>query len=235
MLDGAILANTRTDCTVAGTILDNCYGLNRPDIEQQHQGYGNAANSGFQFAFGLGGDPILGIFDIFTPTPLGAALVGFTVPGKHTLSVRVGDVDDTVVQWGSISVNLVCDPASPNPDRASFGNIDAPTTIVSGTTPVLGWAFDLDGGVTSVDVVIDGTTIANLTAAAGTYGLRRDDVVASDPRVTTPFVGFAYGLDTTKLGDSQHDLTIYAYDHAAHRTSIGRRKFVVFNNTATKD
>ena len=85
MLDGAILANTRTDCTVAGTILDNCYGLNRPDIEQQHQGYGNAANSGFQFAFGIGGDPILGIFDIFTPTPLGAALVGFTVPGRHTL------------------------------------------------------------------------------------------------------------------------------------------------------
>ncbi len=235
MLDGAILANTRTDCTVAGTILDNCYGLNRPDIEQQHQGYGNAANSGFQFAFGVAGDPILGIFDIFTPTPLGAALVGFTVPGKHTLSVRVGDEDDTVVQWGSISVNLTCDPSSSNPDRASFGNIDAPTTLVSGVTQVLGWAFDLDGGVTSVDVVIDGTTVANLTAAAGTYGLRRDDVVASDPRVTTPFVGFAYGLDTTKLGDSAHDLTIYAYDHAAHRTSIGRRTFLVFNNTATKD
>ena len=84
MLDGAILSNTRTDCSVAGTVLNNCYGLNRPDIEQQHQGYGNAANSGFQFAFGVAGDPILGIFDILTPTPLGTALVGFTVPGKHT-------------------------------------------------------------------------------------------------------------------------------------------------------
>jgi hypothetical protein len=234
MLDGALLANTRSDCTVAGTILDNCYGLNRPDIEQQHQGYVNAANSGFQFAFGIAGDPILGIFDIFTPTPLGAALVGFTVPGKHTLSVRVGDEEETVTEWGAISVNITCDPTSSNPDRASFGNIDAPTTMASGTTEVLGWAFDLDGGVTSVDVVIDGSTVANLTAAAGTYGLRRDDVVASDVRVTTPFVGFAYGLDTTTLGDSEHDLTIYAWDHAAHRTLIGRRKVVVFNNTSAK-
>ena len=161
--------------------------------------------------------------------------MGFTVPGKHTLSVRVGDEEDTVVQLGAISVNVTCDPSSSNPDRASFGNIDAPTTIRQRHDAGARMGVRSGRGVTSVDVVIDGTTIANLTAPAGLTGCGATTSWPRTPRVTTPFVGFAYGLDTTKLGDSQHDLTIYAYDHAAHRTSIGRRKFVVFNNTATKE
>ncbi len=76
--------------------------------------------------------------------------------------------------------------------------------------------------------------IANLNAPAGTYGLRRDDVPADDSRVTSPFVGFAYVLDTTRLGDTEHDLTIYA-NSGSHRTLIGRRQFVVFNNSAFKN
>jgi hypothetical protein len=48
----------------------------------------NADNSGFQFIFGVSRDPFLGLFDIFTPTPSGVALVGFTIGGKHTLSLR---------------------------------------------------------------------------------------------------------------------------------------------------
>jgi hypothetical protein len=236
MLDGALIANTRTDCVISGTAFANCYGLNRPDIARGYQGYVNSANSGFQFTFGLSRDPSIGLFDIFIPTPAGVVLAGFTLPGKHTLSVRVGDEEETFTEFGEISVDITCDSTSSNPDRASFGNIDSPgpEQLVNGLFPVFGWAYDFDGGVRSVDLVVDGFLWANLNPAAGTYGLRRDDVPASDIRVPTPFVGFAYGLDTTKLGDSEHDLTIYAYDPAGHRTLIGRRKFVVFNNTPTK-
>ena len=230
LLDGAILANTRADCVVSGTAIANCYGLSRPDVARSHQGYVNADNSGFQFIFGVSRDPFLGLFDIFTPTPSGVALAGFTIGGKHTLSIRAGDEEETFSQFGEISVDLTCD-TSANPDKASFGNVDSPAEgqMISGSYQVLGWAFDLDGVISSLDLAVDGVVIANLNAPAGTYGRRRDDVPQKDSRVTTPFVGFAYVLNTTTLGDSEHDLTIYA-NQGTHRTLIGRRKFVVFNS-----
>jgi hypothetical protein len=234
MLDGALLANTRTECTVTGNVFANCYGLSRPDIAHQYQGFVNSANSGFQFSFGLSRDPFLGLLDIIIPTPLGTVLAGYTLPGKHTLSVRVGDEEETVTEFGALSVDITCDSSS-NPDRASFGDVDAPTQdqFINGLFQVFGWVYDLDGAVSSLDLAIDGFVIANLNPVAGTYGIRRDDVPVKDNRVLSPFVGFAYGLDTTTLGDSQHDLTIYA-NSGSRRTLIGRRKFVVFNNTATK-
>ena len=234
MLDGALLANTRSQCTVTGNIFANCYGLSRPDIAHEYQGFVNSANAGFQFNFGLSRDPFLGLLDIIIPTPLGTVLAGYTLPGKHTLSVRVGDEENTVTEFGAMSVNITCD-ASSSPDRASFGDVEAPTQdqFINGTFQVSGWVFDMDGAVSSLDLAIDGFVIANLNAVNGMYGIRRDDVPIKDNRVTSPFVGFAYPLDTALLGDSQHDLTIYA-NSGSYRTLIGRRQFVVFNNSANK-
>jgi hypothetical protein len=235
MLDGSILANTRIDCTIAGTTaVANCYGLSRPDIASLYQGYVNSANSGFQFNFAVSRDALSGLFGIFIPTPQGTILAGYTLPGKHTLSVRVGDEEETVTEWGAMSVYVTCDGS--NPDRASFGTVDSPTEeqFINGAFQVFGWASDLDGGVKSVDLAVDGTVIVNLNPVNGGYGIRRDDVLAKDLRVGTPFVGFAYVLDTLTLGDTEHDLTVYANDALGHRTLIGRRKFVVYNNTSTK-
>jgi hypothetical protein len=234
MLDGALLANTRSQCTVSGNIFANCYGLSRPDIAHQYQGFVNSANAGFQFTFGLSRDASLGLLDIIIPTPFGTVLAGYTLPGKHTLSVRVGDEENSVTEFGAMSVNITCD-ASSNPDRASFGDVDAPTQdqFINGTFQVFGWVYDMDGAVSSLDLAIDGYVIANLNPVAGTYGIRRDDVPVEDYRVLSPFVGFAYALDTTALGDSQHDLTIYA-NSGSRRTLIGRRQFVAYNNTANK-
>ena len=50
----------------------------------------------------------------------------------------------------------------------------------------------------------------------------------------TPFVGFNYLLDTTALPDSEHDLVIYGFDASGRKSEVGRRKFVVLNNTETK-
>ena len=170
------------------------------------------------------------------PTPTGTALTGFTLPGIHQLSLRVGDVEETVTEFGQMSVNLNCDLATATPDKASFGNVDSPTEeqFVNGAFQIIGWASDLDAGVRSVELDVDGSLVATLTVADGTYGLQRTDVAASDVRVTTPNVGFAYVLDTTQLGDSQHDLTVYVNDSSGHRTLIGRRRFVVYNNNSTK-
>jgi hypothetical protein len=236
LLDGVILSNTHRDCTIAGTAFVNCYGLNRPDVGKLYTGYSNADNSGFQFNFGISRDPTLGLFDVFIPTPQGVALAGLTTAGKHTLSLRAGDEDDTVSEFGALSVNVTCDTASTNPDRASFGDVDSPRSGqgTTGTFHVTGWVFDLDSVVLSVDLVVDGSIIANLNVPSGTYGLRRDDVVAKDVRVTSPFVGFAYDLDTGVFGDSEHDMTIYANASNGRRTLIGRRQFSVFNNSPIK-
>ena len=78
---------------------------------------------------------------------------------------------------------------------------------------------------------VDGQVVGNAT-----YGLSRPDVPANDPRVPSVSVGFSFLLDTTRLSDSEHDLVIYVVDSTfgtPRRTEIGRRKFVVNNNTLT--
>jgi hypothetical protein len=243
LLDGAIVANTRTDCVLFNNLLANCYGLNRPDVGQTYAGFVNANNSGFRFTFALSRDPGQQFFDVLIPVPGGVKGVGTPRlgAGKHTLSIRVGDEKETETELASLSVDLVCDIGSSSPDKASFGNIDSPipNQYINGIFPIFGWAFDLDGGVlggvTAVDVDIDGQVVATLTPANGMYGIFRPDVPANDFRVTTPFVGYSYLLDTTKLGNAPHDLAIYAFDRAGHRAEIGRRQFTVFNNNPTKD
>jgi hypothetical protein len=53
--------------------------------------------------------------------------------------------------------------------------------------------------------------------------------------VPTPFVGFFYPIDTTHMTDTEHDLVIYAFDAQGRRSEVGRRKFVVINNSAIKE
>jgi hypothetical protein len=235
LLDGAILANTRTDCvqTATGGLI-NCYGINRPDVARSYSGYVNADNAGFLFSFGLiqSSTDSTGQIAITIPTadPGIFDIVGFTRPGKHTLAVRVGDEEEALTQIGAMSVDVLCDPTGA--DFPSFGYIDAPSDyqFINGIFNVFGWAADLNG-VLRIEVDVDGQVVGNAT-----YGLSRPDVPRADPRAPSVSVGFSFPLDTTLLSDSEHDLVIYVVDATfglPRRTEIGRRKFVVNNNTLT--
>jgi hypothetical protein len=235
LLDGAILANTRSDCIQTGNgALVNCYGINRPDVARNYSGYVNADNAGFLFAFGLitsSTDPT-GQIAITRPTadPTIFNVVGFTRPGKHTLAVRVGDEEEALTQIGAMSIDVLCDPTGA--DFPAFGYIDTPSDyqFINGIFNVFGWAFDFNG-VQRIEVDVDGQVVGNAT-----YGLSRPDVPANDPRVPSIQVGFSFLLDTTRLSDSEHDLVIYVVDSTfgtPRRTEVGRRKFVVNNNTLT--
>lgn len=236
LLDGAIIANTRTDCTQsANGALVNCYGINRPDVARNYSGYVNADNAGFLFSFGLVSTSSAeesvcgGLISIVLPT---GEVVGCTLPGKHTLAVRVGDEEETLTQLGAMSVNVFCDPTGA--DFPAFGYIDTPSDyqFINGIFNVFGWAFDFNG-VQRIEVDVDGQVVG--TAA---YGLSRPDVPSTDPRVPSVSVGFSFLLDTTRLSDSEHDLVIYVVDQqfgVPGRTEIGRRKFVVNNNVLTHD
>ncbi len=231
LLDGAILANTRTDCIQLGQALTNCYGVNRPDVARNYSGYVNADNAGYLFSFGLirnQDDPTgqiqivlpTSVFDFFIPT-------GVTVPGKHTIAIRVGDEEETVAQIAAISVDILCDQSSG--DQPAFGFIDTPSDyqFINGVFEVFGWATDFQQ-VLRVEVDVDGQVVG-----IANYGLNRPDVRAVDPRVFSNNVGFSFLLDTTQLSDSAHDLVIYVVDRQGNRSEIGRRKFVVNNNVAT--
>jgi len=236
LLDGAIIANTRTNCIqTADGALVNCYGINRPDVARSYSGYVNADNAGFVFSFGLissSTDPS-GDIAIVLPTVISTEnppVVGFTRPGKHTLAVRVGDEEEAVTQIGAMSVDVLCDPTGAN--LPAFGFIDTPSRyqFINGIFNVFGWAFDVNG-VQRVEVDVDGQVVG-----IATFGLSRPDVPLADPRVPSVSVGFSFLLDTTKLSDSEHDLVVYVVDNrfgTPGRTEIGRRKFVVNNNTLT--
>jgi hypothetical protein len=234
LLDGAILANTRTDCVQVGSALVNCYGINRPDVARNYSGYVNADNAGFLFSFGLisSSADATGQIAITLPTsdPELFSVVGFTRPGKHTLAVRVGDEEEALAQIGAMSVDVLCDPTGA--DFPAFGYIDTPSDyqFINGIFNVFGWAFDFNG-VQRIEVDVDGQVVGNAT-----YGLSRPDVPRNDPRAPSINVGFSFLLDTTQLSDSEHDLVIYVVDNrfgAPGRTEIGRRKFVVNNNVLT--
>ncbi len=234
LLDGALLANTRSDCIQVGRNFINCYGINRPDVARSYSGYVNADNAGFSFGFALirSSDDPSGLIAIALPTAQAQTfrVVGYTLPGKHTLAVRVGDEEETVTQLGAMSVDIFCDQTEF--DRPAFGYIDTPSDyqFINGIFEVFGWATDLDG-VQRIEVDVDGQVVG-----LATYGLSRPDVPAADPRVGSINVGFGFALDTTQLSDSEHDLVIYVVDltfGVPRRTEIGRRKFVVNNNVLT--
>ena len=255
LIDGQIIANTRRDCVRAETVLANCYGVNRPDVARAYPGYVNVDNSGFLFLFALQQDPVSGLFDVLIPDPFGRPIcAGFIAPGKHTIAIRAGDEKETVTQFAAISVDAVCDTGT-FADQSAFGYIDSPSSLqfVKGVFSFSGWAFDYDNGgaaanvngITQLDIDVDGQVVGSLFPPFAS----RPDVPANDFRVPstfistgpTAFVGWAFNFDTTKLSDTQHDLVVYAWDtpnpgsgRPSFRSEIGRRKFVVFNNTGPK-
>lgn len=236
LLDGVIIANTRRDCFQSGSALVNCYGINRPDVARLYPGYVNADNAGFLFTFSFIRDPFSNLLAVVRQTAIGFQIVGFTVPGKHTLALRVGDEEETVIQIGAMSVDILCD-SSPANDRPAFGYIDSPGVyqFINGLFRVSGWAFDYDdirvtaGIEDGIEIDVDGQVIARTN-----NDLARPDVPSADPRVNTQFVGFSIPLDTTRLTDGEHDLVVYVVDAPGRRSEIGRKKFVVDNSNITK-
>jgi hypothetical protein len=255
LIDGAIIADTRRDCVRTDNLLVNCYGVNRPDVARAYSGYVNADNSGFLFVYALAQDQFNGLLQVLVPDTFGHPVVaGYTTSGKHTIAIRAGDEKETVTQLAVISVDVLCDLGA-FADRPAFGYIDVPTDLqfMKGIVSFSGWAFDYDNGgqssevngITRLDIDVDGQVVGSLFPPFAS----RPDVPANDYRVPatatgtgpTAFVGWAFTFDTGRLSDTQHDLVVYAVDtpnaatgRPAFRTEIGRRKFVVFNNTKTK-
>jgi hypothetical protein len=191
----------------------NCYGLPRYDIARYYPTFPDSPRSGF-----------LVTLDV-------ATLMSFGVrPGHHSLKIRAGDMEQTfadIPHSDGIPVFFTC-TTSENYDFASMGYIDYPhhPDLIGGMVTFHGWALDENGGVASVQIIVDGHVMGTAQ-----YGLPRPDV-----RQVYPFIsgsgtsGWQFTLDTTKLSNAKHRLTVRVFDAAGNPPSeIGSIDFYVAN------
>lgn len=212
LVDGAILANTRTGCFFAPETggLSDCYGLIRQDIESRFPGLKDSPSAGYRFVLDLG--LLLNL--------------GF-VPGFHVITIRGGDISGQVANIDEIPVTFLCDEFAGN--EGAIGYIGQP---INGLTykdylNVSGWAIDWET-VDTVEIWVDGEEVGEAL-----YGFGRPGVPTYYP--SYPFAanaGFNFQLDTTTLSDGRHQLQVFINDREGGRTLIGERDFVVNNLVA---
>ncbi|MEO8218061.1 MAG: Ig-like domain-containing protein [Acidobacteriota bacterium] len=213
MIDGTRVLST-DDCqfsAATGTYV-NCYGIPRFDVSRYYPTYPDAPRAGYVFSLDVGRL----ITDYHYPV------------GSHTMKIRVGDQEQTfgeIPGTSGIPVFFTCQ--SDQQDFASLGYIDFPNKqdFVKGTVTFSGWAIDENGGVSTVEIRVDG-----VLAGMALYGLVRTDVAAAYPTVVNSLAsGWRFNFDTTQLSDSKHRLTVEVLDNRGHRNIIGSVDFYTDN------
>jgi hypothetical protein len=97
--------------------------------------------------------------------------------------------------------------------------------VVSGTTPVIGWAFADAVNVSKVEVLLD-----DVTDGTASYGEPRPDVQMADP--DSPLnVGFSYSLNTARYLDGPHRIYVRVTDSG--NIAIAPSVPIVFSNAAS--
>lgn len=128
-------------------------------------------------------------------------------------------------------VTIPVGPAVSNPNVPPVGsspvtlNIDIPDSqgsVVSGSTPIAGWAIDANVPISSVTISVDGQP-----AGSAVYGSSRPDVCLVKPSSAScangnTNVGYNAVLDTTQLADGAHMLQVTAVDVNGTRLTVGR-------------
>ena len=215
LVDGVRWYST-DDCAFSPFFLDyvNCYGLTRFDVERFYPNYPDAPRSCFLFTLDVGALLALGVH-----------------PGNHVLKVRVGDQQGTFSELPSrdgIPVFFTC---AEDRVAAAFGFIDVPHTFdyVTGKVTFQGWALSERGNIQQVEILVDGNFIG-----PAAYGFQRPDVQNAYPFVTNSLnSGWMFTMDTTKLGNDRHRLTVRVLDSLGLRTEIGSVDFYVQNLSPT--
>ncbi|MDQ0198683.1 Ig-like domain-containing protein [Neobacillus ginsengisoli] len=116
--------------------------------------------------------------------------------GQHLLSVRETGNNGTTTVLNSQMVNVQ--------NLLAKGSIDAPAinSAISGSTNVKGWFLDRSG-VAKIEILVDGTSMGTAQ-----YGGPRPDVQKAFPQYQNANSGYQYTLDTKKITNGQHSLTV---------------------------
>ncbi|HXH39162.1 MAG TPA: hypothetical protein VNN08_11085, partial [Thermoanaerobaculia bacterium] len=211
MVDGVRWYST-DDCAFSSIFNNyvNCYGLPRFDVERYYPNYPDAPRSGFLFTMDVGALLALGVR-----------------PGNHILSVRVGDQEQTFTQLPNSDGIPVFFECAENRVAAAVGFIDVPHPFdyVKGTVTFQGWALVERTGLVAVEVLVDGDF-----EGTAQYGFPRPDVAVQYPYLfNSQNSGWRFTLDTTKLGNARHRVTVRVLDFTGLRTEIGSVDFYTQN------
>lgn len=210
LIDGVRWLST-DDCGVVAGRFANCYGIPRFDVAKYYPMFPDAPRSGFFFTLDVGTLMNIGIR-----------------PGNHNLKVRVGDLEQTFTELPNrdgIPVWFQC--VNDDFDFFAIGFIDFPTKhdYVSGNVTFRGWAVEDQSIVSVVEIYVDGVFMGQAA-----YGFPRPDVGDQYPQlVNSSHSGWMFTMDTTKLGNSIHRLTVRTRDAAGRISEIGSTDFYVLN------
>ncbi|HEX8616472.1 MAG TPA: Ig-like domain-containing protein [Thermoanaerobaculia bacterium] len=144
--------------------------------------------------------------------------------GPHTIELRAYNSNGDVHFLGRRTIQI-----NNTINQAPFGFLDipgaGPIANVSGAFPVLGWAADLDG-IQRVEVLIDDGILQSAM-----HGDPRPDVGGTFPDFTgAMFSGYVANIDSTRIQNGVHVLTVRAIDRLGVSNLIGRRTVQVINN-----
>lgn len=217
LIDRALFSSSKTSCFFSNATggLSNCYGLRRLDVEPFFPMLPDGPTAGYRFVVDIGA--------LLNPGP---GIEPFYRPGRHTFTVRAGDLFGQIRNIAEIQVTFSCFDFENN--EGSFGSIDVPINgrLYAGQMIATGWALDWEG-VNNLSILVDGIEM-------GKTILNR-----VRPEVTSAYPGFPqsvnpgwiFYLDTTLLSNGIHELEVLTHDTRGFDTFIGKRKFVVANPT----
>ena len=214
MIDGVRWVST-DDCAFSTTFntFTNCYGLPRFDVQRYFPTYPDSPRSGYMFTLDIGALLALGVR-----------------PGNHVMKVRVGDQQQTFTELPGPQGIPVFFECAENRVAAVQGFIDIPVSFdyVKGNVTFQGWAANERASVAAVEILVDGDFIG-----VAQYGFPRPDVQQANPFLANAInSGWRFTMDTTKLSNARHRLTVRALDTGGLRTEIGSVDFYVQNITA---
>lgn len=116
--------------------------------------------------------------------------------GTHSISVKGTGKNGKITELQAKTVTVSNSPA--------VGFVDSPKndSTVKGVTKVRGWFLDASG-VSSIEVLVDGKSMGKAR-----YGLSRPDVYRVLPAYKNANGGYEYALDTNKLSNGWHSITV---------------------------
>jgi N-acetylmuramoyl-L-alanine amidase len=203
-------------CGIIGGRFANCYGVPRFDVARYYPNFPDSPRSGFIFTLDVGALLALGV-----------------PPGHHTMSVRVGDLEGTFAEIpGRDGINVWFQCVDENFPFSGYGFIEFPTALdyVSGDVVFRGWALADNSVITAVEIIIDGNFIGQAQ-----IGLPRPDVEEQFPQLfqRARNAGWMFTMDTRKLVNSLHRLTVQAVSGNGQRWTVGSQDFYVTNGNPT--
>jgi hypothetical protein len=96
---------------------------------------------------------------------------------------------------------------------------------MKGTVTFQGWALGEANTLSGVDIIIDGDRYGSAQT-----GFPRSDVAAQYPHIFNSLnSGWRFTMDTTKLINGKHQLTVRAFDLSNKSFEIGSRTFYTAN------